>query len=124
MPYSTLEPLRGKLNTGFQSTRLEVDEHMLKRMEISIKQTMANMSVELARGTIKARDLLKLQVGDVVTLDTNPADEALIMVEGTPKFYGYIGSYRGNRAARITRDIPKRDMINYRNRLELLKNGG
>jgi flagellar motor switch protein FliM len=124
MPYSTLEPLRGKLNTGFQSTRLEVDESVLRRMEVSVKQTLTNMSVELARGSIKTRDLLKLQIGDVMSLDTNPADEALVMVEGTPKFYGYVGSYRGNRAVRITRDIPKRDMINYRNRLELMKNGG
>jgi flagellar motor switch protein FliM len=124
MPYSTLEPLRGKLATGFQSTRLEVDSGVQRRMETNVKQTLCSMSVQLARGTIKTRDFLDLNVGDVITLDTNPADEALVMVEGAPKYYGYVGSYRGNRAARITRDIPKSDLINIKNREELLKNGG
>jgi 3-isopropylmalate/(R)-2-methylmalate dehydratase large subunit len=50
--------------------------------------------------------------------------EARIMIEGTPKFYGYVGSYRGNRAVRITRDIPKNDLINIRNREELIRHGG
>lgn len=124
MPYSTIEPLRGKLATGFQSTRLEVDQHVIKRMEISVKQTLANLSVQLATGTIKTGELMKLKEGDILTLDTNPSDEAMVKIEGTPKFYGYVGSYRGNRAVRLTRDIPKRDMINYRNKQELLKHGG
>jgi flagellar motor switch protein FliM len=124
MPYSTLEPLRGKLATGFQSTRLEVDSGAMKRMETNIKQTMCALSVQLARGVIKTSDFLKLSVGDTVTLDTNPTDEARIMIEGTPKFYGYVGSYRGNRAVRITRDIPRNDLINIRNREELIRHGG
>jgi len=123
-PYSTIEPLRGKLATGFQSTRLEIDTSVKNRMEQNISQTTATMSVQLAEGTIKTRELLALKKGDVITLDTNPSSEAMIMLEGTPKFYGYCGSYRGNRAVRVSRPIPKTDMINYRNRQELVKNGG
>lgn len=124
MPYSTIEPLRGKLATGFQSTRLEVDSGVLRRMEVNIKQSVANLSVQLATGGVKTRDFLNLSSGDVITLDTTPSEEAMIMVEGAPKYYAYVGSYRGNRAARITRQIPRRDLINYRNKQELLKNGG
>jgi flagellar motor switch protein FliM len=124
MPYSTLEPLRGKLATGFQSTRLEVDSGVMKRMETNVKQTICSLSVQLAQGTIKARDFLELDKGDILTLDTNPTEEARVMIEGTSKFYGYVGSYRGNRAVRITRDIPKNDLINIRNREELIRNGG
>ena len=124
MPYSTLEPLRGKLATGFQSTRLEVDSGVIRRMETNVKQTIASLGVQLARGTIKTKEFLKLDVGDVITLETNPSEEARVMIEGAPKFYGYVGSYRGNRAVRITRDIPKNDLINMRNREELIRNGG
>jgi flagellar motor switch protein FliM len=123
-PYSTIEPLRGKLATGFQSTRLEEDVGLKKRMESNVMRTPISMSAQLAEGSIKAKDLLGLQVGDIISLDTNPADEAMIMVEGAAKFYGYVGSYRGNRAVRITRSIPERDLINYHNRQEFLKNGG
>jgi flagellar motor switch protein FliM len=123
-PYSTIEPLRGKLATGFQSTRLEADTGVVKRMELNLKRTLANISVQLSSGRISPKEFLQLQQGDVVTLDTNPSDEALVMVEGAPKYYGYVGSYRGNRAVRITRAIPEADLINYRNNMELLKNGG
>lgn len=124
MPYSTIDPLRSKLATGFQSTRLEVDSGVIRRMEINLKQTISNISIQLATGSIKTKDFLNLAVGDVLTLDNTPSEEAMLMVEGTPKFYGYVGSYRGNRALRITRPIPKRDLINYHNKQELLKNGG
>jgi flagellar motor switch protein FliM len=122
-PYSLLEPIRGKLATNFQSTRLEVDASLLKRMEVNVRNTMANLSAQLAVGTTTPREFLAMQVGDVLTLDTNPSDEAMIMIEGFPKFFGYVGSYRGNRAVRITRPIPSRDLINYRNRLEAMVNG-
>ncbi|MCB0311065.1 MAG: flagellar motor switch protein FliM [Bdellovibrionales bacterium] len=123
-PYSTIEPLRAKLATGFQSTRLEADSSAAKRVDKSVQRTLANLSVELARGTIRTSELLELQEGDILTLDTNPTEEAMLKIEGEPKFYSYVGSYRGNRAARITRAIPERDLINYRNRMELLRNGG
>jgi flagellar motor switch protein FliM len=123
-PVSTIDPLRHKLSAGFQSTRLEVDSTTAKRMEASIRQTIATASVRLASGQMKTKEFLNLKVGDVVTMETNPTDEALFMIEGAPKFYGYVGSYRGNRAIRITRPIPNRDLINFRNKEELIKNGG
>ena len=123
-PLSTVEPLRGKLSAGFQSTRLEEDTGVKKRMTENVMTSTATMSVQLAEGRISAGDLIKLQEGDIVTLDSNPTDKALVMVEGKPKFYGYVGSYRGNRAVRITEPIPEKDLINYRNRLENLKHGG
>jgi flagellar motor switch protein FliM len=122
-PYSTIEPLRSKLATGFQSTRLEADQGVLRRMETNVKQTTTNMSVELARGSIPTKDFLDLNQGDVLTLDTNPSEEAMVKIEGEPKYYAYVGSYRGNRACRITRQIPKHDLINYRNKEELVKYG-
>jgi flagellar motor switch protein FliM len=123
MPYSSLEPLRGKLSTSIQSTRLEVDGALLRRMQGNVLQSMCGVSVQLARGAIKTRDFLGLEPGDILTLETSPTEDARILVEGVPKFYGSVGNIRGNRAVRISRDIPKHDLINIRNREELIKNG-
>jgi flagellar motor switch protein FliM len=101
-PYSTIEPIRQKLTTGFQSTRLEIDTNVIRRMEGNIKRSPVNLSVELARGKITARDVGDLKVGDIIPLETSPTDEALIRVEGTPKYKGFVGSYRGSRAIRLT----------------------
>lgn len=111
-PYSTIEPLRQKLSTGFQSTRLEIDTTVIRRMERNIRAADVNLSVELCKGKIKARDLVALQVGDVIPLDSSPTDEAIIKVEGVPKYKGYVGSYRGSRAVRVTEPIvPDKDGV-------------
>src|SRR5262249_35799061 len=81
-PYSTIEPIRQKLTTGFQSTRLELDSNAMKRMEGNIKKTDVTLSVELARGKISAREVGDLSVGDIIPLETSPAEEAIIRVEG------------------------------------------
>jgi len=113
IPYSTIEPLRQKLVTGFQSTRLEMDSTYKSRMQSSLLETKSELSVELAKGNITAEQVLNLKVGDVLSLETNPSEESIIKIEGTPKFYGYVGSYRGNRAVKVTRDIPEEDMVRF-----------
>jgi flagellar motor switch protein FliM len=101
-PYSTIEPIRQKLTTGFQSTRLEVDSNVMKRMEGNLKKTDVEMSVELARGLISAREVGDLDVGHVITLETSPAEEAVVRIEGTPKYRGFVGTSAGSRAVKIT----------------------
>jgi flagellar motor switch protein FliM len=120
IPYSSLEPVRSKLSTSIQSTRLEVDGALVKRMEANIKQTLCSISVQLARGSIKTRDFIALNKGDILTLDTNPKEEARILIEGVPKFYGSVGSVKGNRAVRLSREIPRNDLINIRNKEECI----
>ena len=101
-PYSTIEPIRQKLTTGFQSTRLEIDTNVIRRMEGNIKKTDVNLSVELARGNIKARDVMSLRPGDIIPLETVPTDEAILKIEGVPKYRGFVGTFRGSRALRVT----------------------
>lgn len=104
-PYSTIEPIRQKLTTGFQSNRLEIDSHVIRRMEANIRKTQVEMSVQLAHGQIKTRDALTLTEGDIIPLATNPTEEAIIQVERAPKYKGFVGSYRANRAVKVTNAI-------------------
>lgn len=104
-PYSTIEPIRQKLTTGFQSNRLEVNSDVIKRMEGNIKKTDIDLTVQLAQGAIKTRDVLNLSVGDIIPLETNPTEEAVIQIEKSPKYKGFVGSYRANRAVKVTNAI-------------------
>ncbi|MFN8392310.1 MAG: flagellar motor switch protein FliM [Bdellovibrionota bacterium] len=108
-PYSTIEPIRQKLTTGFQSNRLEIDTHVIRRMEANIKKTDVSLSVELAKGKIPTRTILDLDVGDILPLETSPTDEALVRVEGRTKYRGFVGTYRGSRAVKLTRAVTNPD---------------
>ena len=110
-PYSTIEPIRQKLTTGFQSTRLEVDSNVMKRMDSNIRKTDVELSVELARGKITAREVGDLKVGDVIQLNTPPNEEAVIRVEGTPKYKGFVGTSTGSRAIKVMGAILDPDEI-------------
>ena len=109
-PYSTIEPIRQKLTQGFQSTRLEVDDTALKRMEQNMRKTKVDLSVELARGEVKGRSLMNLKPGDIIPLETSPTDEAIVKVQGIPKYKGFVGTYRGSRAIRVTQAIKPNEL--------------
>ncbi|MCA1988607.1 MAG: flagellar motor switch protein FliM [Desulfarculus sp.] len=101
IPYSTVEPIRSKLYAGFQSDQLEVDHEWMRRFREQLKEAQVDFTVELGRSQLKSGDLLKLKVGDVLTLDKDASDFLVAMVEGVPKFKGRAGSYRGNKAFKV-----------------------
>lgn len=104
-PYSTIEPIRQKLTTGMQNTRLELSDDAILRMEGNLTATKVNLTVELARGEIKTRNILSMQVGDIIPLKTPPDEPAIVRVEGLPKYRGFVGNFQGSKAIRLTEFI-------------------
>jgi flagellar motor switch protein FliM len=102
IPYATLEPIKSKLSVGFQSEQLEVDFIWINRIKEKVMQTEANLLVRLGEADISARDLMNLEAGDIIQLNTDATTPLDIMVEGVAKFRGVPGLLKGNRAIRIT----------------------
>lgn len=102
IPYATLEPIKSKLSVGFQSEQLEVDFIWINRIKEKIMQTNANLLVRLGAADIKVRDLLELEPGDIIQLNSDATMPLEVLVEGRPKFRGVPGLSKGNRAIKIT----------------------
>ena len=105
MPYSTLEPVRERLQAGFQSEQLEADRGWIERLRRNIAKSRAEISVELGGTEISARDIVNMKPGDVIPLDQYASDAVTVSVEGIPKYRGYPGIYKGNQAVRISEVI-------------------
>jgi flagellar motor switch protein FliM len=105
IPYSTLEPIKSKLSVGFQSEQLEVDVIWINRIKEKIMQTNANLMVRLGSADISVRDLLELEVGDIIQLGSDATMPLEVLVEGKPKFKGIPGLSKGNRAIKITETL-------------------
>ena len=105
IPYSTLEPIKSKLSVGFQSEQLEVDFIWINRVKEQIMQTTANLVVKLGEADIQMRDLLNLEVGDIIQLNSDATMPLSVNVEGVPKFKGIPGLLKGNRAIRVTESM-------------------
>jgi flagellar motor switch protein FliM len=109
IPYSTLGPLRDRLQAGYQSEQMEVDKTWLNRF----KGGLFNSKVDLtacwaARRSTPARG--QSEKGDVIPLDRFSTDPIDIFVEGVMKFRGHPVIYKGNQAIKIS-DIITRDEV-------------
>ncbi|MCS6893201.1 MAG: flagellar motor switch protein FliM [Deltaproteobacteria bacterium] len=119
IPYSTIDPLKHKLTTSFQSTRLEVDDTIKERITRVLLEAPADVRVQVGYGRIALKQLLSLKVGDTIQMKNAPNQDSIVVIEDRPKFYGVTGVYRGYKAIKITRVIPEEDLVKIENDLEL-----
>jgi flagellar motor switch protein FliM len=106
IPYSTIEPIKEKLYTGFQSDQFEVDSLWATRLKDRIEASPIKIQAVLGKTTRKVREVLDWKVGDVIGLDRHISEPIDIQVEGVIRFLARPGTHRGNRAVRIDRRIP------------------
>lgn len=88
LPYATIEPIRSKLYAAFQTERLEIDHAWISRFRDRLMETPVDVDVTFGTTTVTGRQLLDLQVGDIVLLDQD--EDALLKayVHGVLKFQG------------------------------------
>lgn len=100
IPYLMLESIKDKLSSKY--LREKDMEHTWSEQLQSLLQTIpVTVIAELGTTTQSVRHLLNLQVDDVLQLDTGPEDFISLSVDHKPKFLGYPGIIRGNRAVEI-----------------------
>ena len=108
IPYSTIEPIIPKLKASFQSEKMEVDQVWIKRLQGELMQTELEVVAELGIATITPSQFMKLDVGSTLMLGNDVSDPLLVRLEGIPKFKGFPGVSRGNKAIQITEIIERK----------------
>ncbi len=71
----------------------------LDMMEVEVE-------AQLAQITLRVRDILNFQVGDVIDLNCGPDSPFKLLVEGRPKFKGIAGVQARKKAILVTGSIP------------------
>lgn len=103
IPYSTIEPIKQKLSSSFQSENDVVDTLWTRSMNDHVHLAEAVAVVKLGETDMSIGDLVGLQVGDVIPLGQEVAGELDLEIEGVNKLKCLVGTYKGNRAVQITR---------------------
>jgi flagellar motor switch protein FliM len=108
IPYSTIEPIKQKLSSGFQVESDQTDQKLWSGIiQQQLLDTDIDVKVDLGYTEITLNDLMKLQPGDVISLDQDANGEFDIQIEGVKKFKAYPGTNHGSVAVQITRKISK-----------------
>ena len=105
IPYSTIEPIKNKLNASFQTESDRVDKEWTAKLDEHLRLAEANITINLGHATITVGDLVNLNIGDVIPLGQDSDGELDVLVEGVPKFKCFFGVSRGKRAAQVTRQV-------------------
>jgi flagellar motor switch protein FliM len=104
IPYSMVEPVKDKL-FFIRNDILATDERWVASLREILKESFVNLQVEIGSTELSLRDLVNMEKGNVITLQTSVSDELIVRVEGVPKMKGTAGSYRGNQGIRVTKII-------------------
>ncbi len=105
IPYSTIEPIKQKLSSSFQSENDVVDTLWTRSMNDHVHLATATAVVKLGETEMSIGDLVSLQVGDVIPLGQEVAGELDMEIEGVNKLKCLVGTYKGSRAVQVTRRI-------------------
>lgn len=101
IPYPSIEPIKEKLQAGYQSDHYEIDSKWLDRFREQLLECPVTITVELGEADVKVRDILNLSIGDVIMLDKSVDEYIVAKIGSIAKFNGRPGVYRGNLAYQI-----------------------
>lgn len=105
IPYSTIEPIKHKLNATFQTEGDKQDKVWTSTLSEHLNTVEADVCVNLGETNITVGDLVNLNVGDIIPLSQDADGELKVLLEGVPKYRCLFGISRGNRAVQVTRMV-------------------
>ena len=100
LPYSMIEPIRDMLDTGLQSDSASDDGRWGRSMREEILSADVNLSAELTQIDTTLRDVLALNVGDILPIDMPKTITAKI--ENVPLFNASFGEHKNKTALKVT----------------------
>jgi flagellar motor switch protein FliM len=101
IPYSSMEPLKEKLYSSYQSDKMDVDTRWAEMFEDELRKTRLPVSSEIGETELTIGDFLSLNIGDIVMLDKKVSDPVNVKVEGVTKFIGALGKSDGNYSIKV-----------------------
>ena len=104
IPTTSLDPILSKLTAQqwFSSGRRAANETLTEAIRTSIVKTHLDVAVELGRADLLVRELLDLQVGDLICLDRKAGSDLDILVDAKVKFRGQPGQVGRRLGIKIT----------------------
>lgn len=100
IPYSVLEPIRDLLDSGVQSDKDDTDERWNHMIQNEIYQAKVGVKAVLGTKTMKMRDILKFNEGDIIPIDL--PEQAIMYTENIPTFLVKVGQKNDNYALKIS----------------------
>jgi flagellar motor switch protein FliM len=103
IPYNAIERISGKLSANSWVTygKRQATPDTIRQIGQTLRGSLVELRVRLARTTISTGQLIGLRVGDIITTEKDVRSPLLVTVEGVPKFRASPGALKGRKAIQI-----------------------
>ncbi len=105
IPYGTVEPIKDKLYSAFSADRDELDMKWLERLKDRLTEIQVLLTGKLGTTMVTVQEVLDLKISDLIVLDRRADEDISVLIEGTPKFKGRFGIYKGSYALKIVKAL-------------------
>jgi len=111
IPYETIKGIVNKIDIkSWLFTEVEPNSpDKIEKIEQKVELAKVDLNVILGEASLKVEDIIELQQGDVITLDSNLKSELPIYVDGVKRFKCRPGTKDKKIAVRINEIIKKED---------------
>lgn len=108
LPHMVLEQIMDKLTTRswYAGQTRSYDKRFRQQMQSSLEKVMIPLSVTLGEAEVPVADLLNLQIGDCIQLNTSKESPVQIKVGSHTKYLGQVGKRGKNLAVRVESVLP------------------
>lgn len=105
IPYIVVEPIVANLSAQkwFTVGKKDATPETITNLTKALKETRVPIVVELGNAELSVRELLDLKEGDVLRLNTKPAEEISVLIENLIKLKGRPGVSAKKKALQVTR---------------------
>ena len=111
LPYATLEPVRDLLLQMFMGEKFGRDSIWESHLATELWQTEVNIQAVLDSQQISLNDVLALEVGSHLPLNTGPDAEIILLCGDMPMFSGKMGRKGNVVAVRIEKEVKPEQTI-------------
>ena len=102
LPYSTIEPIKQKLSSNYQTDNDMADSIWTTAMNEHLKGTMTTIVIKLGEVIMTIGEITRLKEGDIIPLNQEASGVVTGEIQGIEKLKCLIGNYKGSRAVQIT----------------------
>jgi flagellar motor switch protein FliM len=100
LPVSLIQPIKAKLQTSFQGDEAE-DPQWRQALLQNVRDIPVEIEVPLGSAELTGSEVLDMEIGDIIQLDTRFDDMLVALIKDQPKFRGYPGIFKGQKAFKI-----------------------
>lgn len=105
IPYAAIEPYKSVLDAVGRNDAEQDKTNWSPALQARLLDTQVPVHCSVAQAELKLRQLLRLQVGDVI--DVEMPEQHLVHAGNVPAFYAKLGESRGSLALEFQADAPR-----------------